>query len=66
MKFKRFKIYLKAQKYREDLTFIINIVDLKVVSKIILKYNKVFSVIKINKRKRINKIIENKFSRLST
>ena len=42
-----------------------NIVDLKIINKIILKYNKVFSIIKINKRKRVNKIIKNKFFRLS-
>ena len=42
-----------------------NIVDLKVISEIILKYNEVSSAIKIDKRKRINKIIKNKFSRLS-
>ena len=65
MKLKRFKIYLKAQKYREDLTLIINIIDLKVANKIILKYNKVSSAIKINKRKKVNKIIKNKFLRSS-
>ena len=64
-KFKKFKIYLKAQKYREDLTLITNIVDLKVINKIILKYNKVSNIIEINRRKRINKIIKNKFLRLS-
>ena len=42
-----------------------NIVDLRVVSEIILKYNKVSSVIKIDKRKRVNKIIKNKFSKSS-
>ena len=42
-----------------------NIVDLRVVSEIILKYNEVFSVIEINERKRINKIAKNKFSKLS-
>ena len=43
-----------------------NIVDLKVANKVILKYNKVSSAIKINKRKRINKIAKNKFFRLNT
>ena len=43
-----------------------NIVDLRIVNKIIFKYNKVSSVIKIDKRKRINKTIKNKFLRLST
>ena len=66
MKFKRFKIYLKAQKYSEDLIFIINIVNLKIVNKIIFKYNKVFNIIKIDRRERVNKIIKNKFFRLST
>ena len=66
IKLKKFEIYFKAQKYREDLIFIINIVDLKVVNKVILKYNKVSSIIKIDRRKRVNKIIKNKFSRLST
>ena len=42
-----------------------NIINLKVVSEIILKYNKVFNVIKIDKRKRVNKIIKNKFLRSS-
>ena len=42
-----------------------NIVDLKIVNKIILKYNEVSSAIKINKKKRVNKIIKNKFSRSS-
>ena len=42
-----------------------NIVDLKIASKIILKYNKVFNIIKIDKRKRVNKIIKNKFFRSS-
>ena len=42
-----------------------NIVNLKVANKIILKYNKVSSVIEIDRRKRINKIIKNKFSKLS-
>ena len=66
IKFKKFEIYLKAQKYREDLTLIVNIVDLKIASKIILKYNKVSSAIKIDRRKRINKIAKNKFLKLST
>ena len=35
-----------------------NIVDLKIASKIILKYNKVSSAIKINRRERVNKIIK--------
>ena len=65
MKSKKFKIYLKAQKYREDLIFIINIVDLKIVNKIILKYNKVFNIIKIDERKRVNKIIKNEFFKSS-
>ena len=43
----------------------INIIDLKIVSEIIFKYNKVFNVIKIDKRERVDKIIKNKFSRLS-
>ena len=43
-----------------------NIIDLRVVNKVILKYNEVSSTIKINKRKRANKIIKNKFSRLNT
>ena len=43
-----------------------NIVDLRVINKIIFKYNKVFNIIKINKRKRVNKIIKNKFLRSST
>ena len=43
-----------------------NIVDLKVISEIILKYNEVSSVIKIDRRKRVNKIIKNKFLRSST
>ena len=43
-----------------------NIIDLRVANKIILKYNEVSSVIKINRRKRVNKIAKNKFSRLST
>ena len=42
-----------------------NIVDLKVINKIIFKYNEVSSIIKIDKRKRVNKIIKNKFSRSS-
>ena len=42
-----------------------NIIDLRVISKIILKCNKVFNIIKIDKRKRVNKIIKNKFSRSS-
>ena len=42
-----------------------NIVDLKIINKIILKYNEVSNIIKINKRKRVNKIIKNKFSRSS-
>ena len=42
-----------------------NIVDLKIANKIILKYNKVFNIIKIDKRKRVDKIIKNKFFRLS-
>ena len=42
-----------------------NIVDLKIINKIILKYNEVSSVIKINERKRVDKIIKNKFFRLS-
>ena len=66
IKLKRFKIYFKAQKYREDLILIINIVDFKVVNKIILKYNKVSNIIKIDRRKRVDKIIENKFFRLNT
>ena len=66
IKLKRFKIRLKAQKYSKDLIFIINIVDLRIVNKIILKYNKVFSVIKIDKREKIAKIAKNKFIRLST
>ena len=66
IKSKKFKIYLKAQKYREDLILIINIVNLKVINKIILKYNEVANTIKIDKRKRINKITKNKFLRLST
>ena len=65
IKFKRFEIYLKAQKYREDLILITNIVDLKIINKIILKYNEVSSVIRIDKRKRVNKIIKNKFLRSS-
>ena len=65
IEFKRFKIRLKAQKYREDLILIANIVDLKIVNKIILKYNKVSSTIKIDKRKRVDKIIKNKFLRSS-
>ena len=63
---KRFEIYFKAQKYREDLILIANAVDFRVVNKIILKYNKVSSVIEIDKRKKVNKIIKNKFSRSST
>ena len=43
-----------------------NIVDLKIINKIILKYNKVSSIIKIDRRKRVDKIIKNKFSKLST
>ena len=43
-----------------------NIINLKIVNKIILKYNEVSSIIKINKRKRVNKIIKNKFSKSST
>ena len=43
-----------------------NIVDLKVISEIILKYNEVSSAIKIDKRKRVDRIIKNKFSRSST
>ena len=43
-----------------------NIINLRVVNKIILKYNEVSSVIKIDKRKRVNKIIKNKFSKSST
>ena len=54
IKLKRFKLRLKAQKYSEDLIFITNIVDLRVVNKIILKYNKVSSIIKIDKRERID------------
>ena len=42
-----------------------NIIDLKVINKIILKYNEVSNTIKINKRKRVNKIIKNKFLRSS-
>ena len=42
-----------------------NIVDLRIISEIILKYNKVSSVIEIDKRKRVDKIIKNKFLRLS-
>ena len=42
-----------------------NTVDFKVVNKIIFKYNKVSSAIEIDERKRINKIIKNKFLRLS-
>ena len=42
-----------------------NIVDLRIVNKVILKYNKVSSVIKIDKKKRVNKIIKNKFFRSS-
>ena len=66
MKFKKFKIYLKEQEYRKDLTFLINIVDLKIISEIIFKYNKVSSVIKIDRRERVDKIIKNKFFRSST
>ena len=65
IKLKKFEIYLKAQKYREDLTLIANIVNLKIINKIILKYNEVFNIIKIDRRKRVNKIIKNKFSRSS-
>ena len=65
IEFKRFEIYLKAQKYREDLILIINIVDLRVVSEIILKCNEVSSAIKIDRKERINKITENKFLRSS-
>ena len=43
-----------------------NIVDLRIVNEIILKYNKVSSVIEIDERKRVNKIAENKFLRSST
>ena len=64
-KFKRFEIYLKAQKYCEDLTLITNIVDLRIINKIILKYNEVSSIIEIDRRKRVDKIIKNKFSRSS-
>ena len=63
IKLKKFEIYLKAQKYRENLIFIINIIDLRIANEIILKYNKVSSAIKINKRKRVDKIIKNKFLR---
>ena len=42
-----------------------NIINLRIVSKIILKYNKVSSAIKIDRRERINKIIKNKFLKLS-
>ena len=42
-----------------------NIIDLRVVNKIILKYNEVFNIIKIDRRKRVNKIIKNKFFRSS-
>ena len=65
IKLKKFKIRLKAQKYREDLTLITNIVDLKIVNKIIFIYNEVFNAIKIDKRKRVDKIAKNKFLRLS-
>ena len=65
IKLKKFEIYFKAQKYREDLIFIINIIDLRVASKVILKYNKVSSIIEIDRRKRVDKIIKNKFSRSS-
>ena len=61
----KFEIYLKAQKYSEGLTLIINIVDLKIANKIILKYNEVSNIIKINRREKINKIIKNKFLRSS-
>ena len=43
-----------------------NTVDLRVINKVILKYNEVSSIIKINKRKRVNKIAKNKFLRLNT
>ena len=42
-----------------------NIVDLKVINKIIFKYNEVSSAIKIDRRKKVNKIIKNKFFRSS-
>ena len=42
-----------------------NIVDLRVASEVILKCNEVSSVIEIDRRKRVNKIIKNKFSRSS-
>ena len=48
-KAQRLKINLKSQKYNEDFTFIANIIDFRVKDKIILKYYKVFIVIKISK-----------------
>ena len=44
----RFQINFKAQKYNEDLTFMTNIINLKIINEIIFERHKVFTIIKIN------------------
>ena len=51
------------QKYNEDFTFITNIINFKIINKIVFKRHKIFIIVEINKNQRLNKIIINKFVR---
>ena len=45
----KFQINFKTQKYNKDFAFITNIINLKIINKIIFKYYKIFIIIEINK-----------------
>ena len=49
------------QEYNEDLAFITNIINLKIINKVIFEYYKIFIIVKINKNQKLNKIVINKF-----
>ena len=51
------------QKYDKDFAFMINIINLKIINKIVFERHKIFIIIKINENQRFNKIIINEFVR---
>ena len=61
----KLQINFKTQKYNENLIFVINIINLKIVNKIIFKRYKILIIIKIYKNQKFNKIVINKFARLN-
>ena len=57
----KFQINFKTQKYNKNLFFITNIINFKIINKIIFKRYKIFLIVEINENQSFNKIIINKF-----